>query len=102
MRRRPPRSTLFPYTTLFRSDLVDATARRKGFGFESERGFRDWWRRVLDSGHARVLSAVHDGVLLGGLLLYRQGGREGTRLDSSHANSSYSVLSLATTRRPTA
>src|ERR1035438_2006079 len=24
MRRRPPRSTLFPYTTLFRSDLVDA------------------------------------------------------------------------------
>src|SRR2546428_4368242 len=28
MIRRPPRSTLFPYTTLFRSDLVDSSPRR--------------------------------------------------------------------------
>ena len=66
-------------------DLVDATARRKGFGFESERGFRGWWRRVLAAGQARFLVALLDGELLGGLILYRQAGHYATAFSADRA-----------------
>src|SRR5256886_4226097 len=40
MIRRPPRSTLFPYTTLFRSPLVRSSKYRKPFRFASMMSFR--------------------------------------------------------------
>src|SRR3712207_7705894 len=70
MIRRPPRSTLFPYTTLFRS-------LRHGVDTEGE-------REVLCSEGAAVVS---DEVRL-------QADRKSTRLNSSHANISYAVFCL--------
>src|SRR2546430_11963442 len=68
MIRRPPRSTLFPYTTLFRSRAavipVD-TARYGGTEFERQR----FWRRCPED-------------------------RKSTRLNSSHSQISYAVFCL--------
>src|SRR3712207_7054218 len=82
MIRRPPRSTLFPYTTLFRSgELLGGEARVED-GAEGE------LRHGLD-GRLRVVAdelreaAEADGV-----------DRKSTRLNSSHANISYAVFCL--------
>src|SRR3712207_8890978 len=79
MIRRPPRSTLFPYTTLFRSeveptDLVAAVRdqARRGDGWVKLVG--DW----IDRGVGDL--APED--------------RKSTRLNSSHANISYAVFCL--------
>src|SRR3712207_6828759 len=54
MIRRPPRSTLFPYTTLFRSDDPDKSQHKFGFGHpESLRAIRD-----ADANLARILDAL--------------------------------------------
>src|SRR5258707_7111547 len=75
MIRRPPRSTLFPYTTLFRSQIV---ALGGGIGGGQRLGFI--------------------GEVGGGLRLddaqKAQGDRKSTRLNSSHANISYAVFCL--------
>src|SRR3712207_7438983 len=86
MIRPPPRSTLFPYTTLFRSDLPpynDAAMTREvalliewfipavGLNVDEDGYFRAWreaWADILD--------------------------RKSTRLNSSHANISYAVFCL--------
>src|SRR3712207_8408278 len=86
MIRRPPRSTLFPYTTLFRSDLLVQHLRISALA-------------VL---LAAVL-AVPTGVLLGrsgrgaGAVIVVSNvsrDRKSTRLNSSHANISYAVFCL--------
>src|SRR3712207_8100060 len=82
MIRRPPRSTLFPYTTLFRSGNRDRNAR----GRPDRRGALAGVRRVLERGAA-----------LPGRGHPREGGdqdRKSTRLNSSHANISYAVFCL--------
>src|SRR5690606_42036193 len=86
MIRRPPTSTLFPYTTLFRSDGTD----HFGFGQRSSRCCR-----------GRCVGAVRDGVQLaattGGFLgVGRTAGadRKSTRLNSSHVKISYAVFCL--------
>src|SRR3712207_7751526 len=81
MIRRPPRSTLFPYTTLFRSEgqplravqlaVADAAAGHPAGG----------------AGHLPGHGAV-------GLQPGRPGDRKSTRLNSSHANISYAVFCL--------
>src|SRR3712207_8031727 len=87
MIRRPPRSTLFPYTTLFRS----ARARLP------EDALR---RRVVDAD--RLARAVVDGALhQGGLHLQDRADRKSTRLNSSHANISYAVFCLKKKKRKT-
>src|SRR5688572_31765609 len=70
MIRRPPRSTLFPYTTLFRS-------RRRG----------GRWRRgrAGDGGQRRLAVAVR---------LPPRRDRKSTRLNSSHSQISYAVFCL--------
>src|SRR3712207_7802974 len=78
MIRRPPRSTLFPYTTLFRSLL------------EGDRAVLPLLRLVLDHRHHPNLVAV-DGRLAD---LLPRGDRKSTRLNSSHANISYAVFCL--------
>src|SRR3712207_9172842 len=78
MIRRPPRSTLFPYTTLFRSHRVRAEQRR------------------LRGRRAGTVRAGHSPQRRGRGPLPR-GGREdrkSTRLNSSHANISYAVFCL--------
>src|SRR3712207_2274011 len=89
MIRRPPRSTLFPYTTLFRSVVIRRT--RPVDGRTRWRGRPDWLSVVLV---ALVLSGlllvlVQPEVLLSDVTL---GDRKSTRLNSSHANMSYAVL----------
>src|SRR3712207_8880275 len=79
MIRRPPRSTLFPYTTLFRSYVVPFTARMKvEVGDEVNRG------AALTEGS---IQPKH-------LLEVRDTDRKSTRLNSSHANISYAVFCL--------
>src|SRR5689334_24611620 len=101
MIRRPPRSTLFPYTTLFRSDgevvhlhLEHRVVQRLLGRFLSQ-GFRDDGLRracVL-----RTVEAQPRAVLLGRLSLFGDGGardRKSTRLISSHSSISYAVFCL--------
>src|SRR3712207_8211389 len=77
MIRRPPRSTLFPYTTLFRSDdRGHSVARGPPSGRADAAEVRLAGKR-LDRGHGR-----------------RGRDRKSTRLNSSHANISYAVFCL--------
>src|SRR3712207_8296770 len=88
MIRRPPRSTLFPYTTLFRSlQVVGGDARR---GDEDPALPRE---RLLP---APVEEIGDVGVLLrlGQVALEEPRDRKSTRLNSSHANISYAVFCL--------
>src|SRR2546422_6090608 len=80
MIRRPPRSTLFPYTTLFRSQPA------RGGDERDRRGML-----VLDRG------AVDAGLGAGAAAAPARGGRrdrKSTRLNSSHGYISYAVLCL--------
>src|SRR3712207_8066934 len=88
MIRRPPRSTLFPYTTLFRSDDDE----------EDEDGEGDVRGRVL-LGRRGGISATAGGHGDARGLHGRHGAepgldRKSTRLNSSHANISYAVFCL--------
>src|SRR5947209_13597794 len=86
MIRRPPRSTLFPYTTLFRSTAV-------GGG----RHARVLERPVCEPGVAadhQVARGVRRGAQRAGDAAVRDGDRKSTRLNSSHANISYAVFCL--------
>src|SRR5438874_3963947 len=69
MIRRPPRSTLFPYTTLFRSFLLSGPMRRQTI----------------------LLMLV---ILLLGIVFSREPDRKSTRLNSSHVEISYAVFCL--------
>src|SRR3712207_7253756 len=89
MIRRPPRSTLFPYTTLFRSRLV-ILARLLLLAAGRGGAARLEARRV------RLVAAEPEHVLLRGA---HEGAcprldRKSTRLNSSHANISYAVFCL--------
>src|SRR3712207_8869788 len=86
MIRRPPRSTLFPYTTLFRSCGVLALLL-PGLGQPTAE-----WRRMLAM--LRSAPAV-PGLGLGRAALPADiEDRKSTRLNSSHANISYAVFCL--------
>src|SRR3712207_9324328 len=80
MIRRPPRSTLFPYTTLFRSPvMLKSTAGGGGIGLT----------RCEDE---PALIAAYESVKRLGENFFRD--RKSTRLNSSHANISYAVFCL--------
>src|SRR3712207_7248992 len=83
MIRRPPRSTLFPYTTLFRSDggQVRPAAPRAG----------PLRLRLLGRLRGRELPALPGPELRRAI---RRQDRKSTRLNSSHANISYAVFCL--------
>src|SRR3712207_7068702 len=80
MIRRPPRSTLFPYTTLFRSPLVEQPLPR-GLTFRPEPQLCAATERCTWRGRV-IRGEVHDE------------DRKSTRLNSSHANISYAVFCL--------
>src|SRR5947209_9857336 len=79
MIRRPPRSTLFPYTTLFRSRTQ-----------EGIRPFDDARDGQAHQGGRRRSREVREGMPL----LRGERDRKSTRLNSSHANISYAVFCL--------
>src|SRR3712207_8731096 len=97
MIRRPPRSTLFPYTTLFRSDAgqVLGGGRRVVRGQQGRRGQADGGQEGAAEQHPAHLVG-HDGEVderaAGPVVLL--GDRKSTRLTSSHANISYAVFCL--------
>src|SRR5206468_12243891 len=80
MFRRPPRSTLFPYTTLFRSWV-------------------DYLEAAMSAGHLpsrdpRLLAHSIIGLLQSVWAWYRPSDRKSTRLNSSHDQISYAVFCL--------
>src|SRR5688572_30935836 len=84
MIRRPPRSTLFPYTTLFRSDREKFKVHLKGIDIP-----------VPPSGSATNLSdAKKVAKEIGFPLMVRAADRKSTRLNSSHSQISYAVFCL--------
>src|SRR5947199_2967369 len=78
MIRRPPRSTLFPYTTLFRSQ------RQLHRRLHAERVERDPADAVLFDGDGQRDPSVHE----------HHADRKSTRLNSSHLGISYAVFCL--------
>src|SRR2546427_8011270 len=77
MIRRPPRSTLFPYTTLFRS---------------AEQLDPEEWHRLLDRFFQLLAEGVHR--FEGTVNQYTGEDRKSTRLNSSHSQISYAVFCL--------
>src|SRR3712207_8655442 len=94
MIRRPPRSTLFPYTPLFRSAAVCSAGRAGVTGIDAARRAAEHrvehhpgpGRKVL-----AVLEQLRDDLVARD---EREGDRKSTRLNSSHANISYAVFCL--------
>src|SRR3712207_8229094 len=88
MIRRPPRSTLFPYTTLFRSELLHrADQRGRGDRVRPEAALEH--DELFTFTMVEQLQANRAGRQVG-----RRGDRKSTRLNSSHANISYAVFCL--------
>src|SRR3712207_8258435 len=89
MIRRPPRSTLFPYTTLFRSFYFDFSSPYSYIASE--------WIEALAARHGRGVR-WHDGLL--GVVFQAAelkspvSDRKSTRLNSSHVNIPYAVICL--------
>src|SRR3712207_8671328 len=93
MIRRPPRSTLFPYTTLFRSDGVP-TIVEPALKDERERQVCGVvWDRYRGYSDNELVTLMH-GVGTPWAKVYKAGDRKSTRLNSSHANISYAVFCL--------
>src|SRR3712207_7261215 len=82
MIRRPPRSTLFPYTTLFRSAVQAQPGRDGREGVPRPAAAVHAGRR---RDHGRADEPGREGP---------RGDRKSTRLNSSHANISYAVFCL--------
>src|SRR3712207_9246934 len=102
MIRRPPRSTLFPYTTLFRSEANVYIAGHR-LGYPRTKSFLVFWdlnrlrmgRKVMltDSEGKRYIYRVYDRFVVGpdDASATKPVDRKSTRLNSSHANISYAV-----------
>src|SRR5690349_22459555 len=92
MIRLPPRSTLFPYTTLFRSELV---ARRQHQGLLMGEAQGDGAPHSLSRDEPR-LDAVRATLNIAGVVRAHRYGvdRKSTRLNSSHVEISYAVFCL--------
>src|SRR5256885_10310444 len=96
MIRRPPSSTLFPYTTLFRSH-EGIEKRSPGEARAREQPRRQYRQRQAEPHAARGhLEAQTQGVELGGAwkAVHQRGDRKSTRLNSSHLVISYAVFCL--------
>src|SRR3712207_8374246 len=98
MIRRPPRSTLFPYTTLFRSvfALKDSELQHLPLGVGGDAVGTAVQSVVGDQSHDGLGHVLrHEHRALGGVrLLLTDEDRKSTRLNSSHANISYAVFCL--------
>src|SRR3712207_8827851 len=93
MIRRPPRSTLFPYTTLFRSD-----GRQGHFSGSAVDGDERTRTGVRRNDLLPASRRGRDGQVR--RPRQRRADRKSTRLNSSHANISYAVFCLKKKKRP--
>src|SRR3712207_9454386 len=102
MIRRPPRSTLFPYTTLFRSSsraqLPAWLRAHVPTGVDALREMLTHWMRehamearVVGEVAGRIIAHVLIGMVIGAMAALYDTDRKSTRLNSSHANISYAV-----------
>src|SRR3712207_7376297 len=82
MIRRPPRSTLFPYTTLFRSVLSLICSEESSIFHVQDSGIG-----IPNEDQSRLFESFHRATNVGT-------DRKSTRLNSSHANISYAVFCL--------
>src|SRR3712207_7446777 len=100
MKRRPPRSTLLPYTTLFRSwpskELVED--RSQGVQLAPLQALARYWATDYDwrKGEARLNALPQFITEIDGVDIHfiHVRDRKSTGLNSSHANISYAVLCL--------
>src|SRR3712207_6959381 len=95
MIRRPPRSTLFPYTTLFRSEPAFDESRYAALAAADGPFAMHWVRPDPTDMLATIRRIVwhHDAPT--------PVDRKSTRLNSSHANISYAVFCLKKKKKPT-
>src|SRR3712207_8680717 len=91
MIRRPPRSTLFPYTTLFRSRRHPPQVAEAHHKTSHGEGVRQHGPEALLARRGRQLPRGSLGRLFPTVL---PSDRKSTRLNSSHANISYAVFCL--------
>src|SRR3712207_9582230 len=102
MIRRPPRSTLFPYTTLFRSDHTHDYREGIRMSRDTTLVTADWVEEHLDDDNVVLVEVDEDttayghGHIRGAIKLdwttdLQDQDRKSTRLNSSHANISYAV-----------
>src|SRR2546430_10094792 len=98
MIRRPPRSTLFPYTTLFRSQLAGLRLSEVCQRFTLSRG-----GALVHDEHRFGRQGVAEFVAQGGACTHdggnAQSDRKSTRLNSSHSQISYAVFCLKKKKR---
>src|SRR3712207_7930990 len=98
MIRRPPRSTLFPYTTLFRSPtfvavlgiLISSNLKLK----RQNHGELSFISAFLNTYSVFMVFNLFDLLVIDYLIMIRMRDRKSTRLNSSHANISYAVFCL--------
>src|SRR3712207_8155143 len=97
MIRRPPRSTLFPYTTLFRSALEELHMEPKQvlelIGSAPER-YESVCAALRYRGDGRVHKEIRERIVRRAFRASPDKDRKSTRLNSSHANISYAVFCL--------
>src|SRR3712207_9036873 len=102
MIRRPPRSTLFPYTTLFRSahgelephdEAADGIEAGDGAGADKRRPYMAFRIHRCAVGRRAKSAQIREDTLVAGRAGERVivADRKSTRLNSSHANISYAV-----------
>src|SRR5437762_7162852 len=97
MIRRPPRSTLFPYTTLFRSELVLSERRIEPLVGRPDKirplqaRFEDAAQQPVHAAGKRIVQALERQPSVHEI---RQRDRKSTRLNSSHRCISYAVFCL--------
>src|SRR2546422_2282310 len=95
MIRRPPRSTLFPYTTLFRSHLAEQPIVRGNLGDRFDESHDRVCFHAVQHAHARALEQrTTQRLELESGQAATQRDRKSTRLNSSHGYISYAVFCL--------
>src|SRR3712207_7435488 len=89
MIRRPPRSTLFPYTTLFRSEELQKQIRELSRKSIIEKSLKNY-------GAILVVENLKEAIDMANVVApeHLEVDRKSTRLNSSHANISYAVFCL--------
>src|SRR3712207_7979049 len=102
MIRRPPRSTLFPYTTLFRSEevLEQQPQHARIFLLRTsilQRMCASLCATVVQQEEGEYTDTAADSQIM---LEYLEQDRKSTRLNSSHANISYAVFCLKKKKIP--
>src|SRR3712207_8912111 len=105
MIRRPPRSTLFPYTTLFRSAAEAANLEEKAISLVGrplyEAFIRGYTKKQWQTDPTELPAAVIARLPVRYTFANRYLDRKSTRLNSSHANISYAVFCLQSNQQAT-